>query len=201
MTMDVARRNGSLVAALLLACTFAPPARASVVMALSFDELAAQANRVVLGNVESVQARWSADGERIETVVELAVELELSNASGGATVRIVQPGGTIGDVGLRVSGMPEFKQGERVLVFLEILGPDTDEVTMHRVLGLAQGKLNVLPRIGGGFDVLQRIPMGLALAEPDADGMIRPNEQLRPLVLDLDEALARIRLVRGEVTP
>jgi hypothetical protein len=201
MTMNVARRNWSLVAALVLACAFASPARASVVMALSFDELAAQAHRVVLGNVESVQARWSADGKEIETVVEIAVELELSNASGGATVRIVQRGGTIGDVGFRVSGMPEFKQGERVLVFLEIVGPDTDGTTMHRVIGMAQGKFNVLPRIGGGFDVVQRIPMGLALAEAEEDGAIRPNERLRPLVLDLDEALARIRFVRGEVTP
>ena len=198
--MDGARRNWSLVAALLLACAFAPPARASVVMTLSFDELAAQATRVVLGNVESVQARWSADGKKIETVVEIAVDVEVSNASGGATVRVVQPGGTIGDVGLWVGGMPEFKQGERVLVFLRVLGPDIDGRTKHSVVGMAQGKFNVLPRIGGGFDVVQRIPMGLALAEADADGVIRPNEQLRPLVLDLDEALARIRLVRGEVT-
>jgi hypothetical protein len=116
-------------------------------------------------------------------------------------VRIVQPGGTIGDVGLWISGMPEFRQGDRVLVFLQIIGPDTDGATKHSVIGMAQGKLNVLPRLGGGFDVVQRIPMSLALAEADADGMIRPNEQLRPLVLDLDEALARIRLVRGEVTP
>ena len=170
-------------------------------MSLTFDELAAQAQRVVLGDVESVQARWTADGKGIETVVEIGVELELSNASAGATARIVQPGGTMGDRSLWVSGMPEFKQGERVLVFLEIVGPDADGTTMHRVLGLAQGKFNVLPRIGGGFDAVQRIPTALALAEPGEDGVIRPNERLRPLVLDLDEALARIRSVRGEVMP
>ncbi len=199
--MNAGRRNAGLVAALLLACAVAPPARASVVMALSFDELAAQAHRVVVGDVASVQARWSADGKKIETVIEISVEVEVTNASGSATVRIVQPGGTIGEVGLWVGGMPEFRQGDRVLVFLRVLGPDADGQTMHSVYGMAQGKFDVLPRVGGGFDAVQRIPMGLALAEADAAGAIRPNEGLRPLVLDLDEALARIRLVRGEVTP
>jgi hypothetical protein len=200
--MNAARRILALVAALLATCAFAAPAGASVVMALSFDELAADAHRVVLGDVTAVESRWVErdGGKTIETAIDLAVQTELSNASAGSTVRIVQPGGQVGDVGLAVSGMPEFHVGERVLVFLHVTGTDAEGRTTHSVVGMAQGKFIVLPRLLGGFDAIQQFPAGLALAEAGADGTIRPNEARRPLTLDLDEALARIRRVRGEVT-
>ena len=201
--MNAARRMSTLVAALVVTLALAAPAGASVVMALSFDEMAADAHRVVLGDVTAVDARWvERDGRKtIETVINIAVQTELSNASAGATVRIVQPGGQVGEVGLFVSGMPEFHAGERVLVFLHVTGTDDQGNLTHSVVGMAQGKFIVLPRLLGGFDAVQQFPAGLALAEADATGTIRPNEARRPLTLDLDEALARIRLVRGEVTP
>jgi len=190
-----------LLASLAAASVLAAPAGGTVVLALSFDELAAQAGRVVVGDVTSIAPRWSADGERIETVVEIAVQTELGSVSAGRTVRIVQPGGRIGDIGLVVAGMPEFRVGERVLVFLDARGRDGDGTAFHAVVGLAQGKFAVLPRLGGGYDVVQQLPGDLALAGPDATGTIRVLPPAPRLILDLDTALARIRLVRGEVTP
>jgi hypothetical protein len=172
-------------------------------MALGFDELAVRAQRVVVGTVSSVEPRWAErDGNRIiETVIDLTVETELSNASAGPTVRIVQPGGQIGDVGMVVSGLPEFRAGEHVLVFLRVTGVDEQGVTEHAVVGMAQGKFAVLPRLGGGFDVVQQVPSGLGFASADATGAIRAEDQHGALVLDLDEALARIRRDRGEDVP
>lgn len=199
--MHAGLRTLTLVAASALLLAPAAPARAAVVVALDFDQLAVDAHRVVLGQVLGSSARWSADKTIIETVVEVAVETELSPSSAGPTVRIVQPGGVIGDVGLAVPGMPEFRQGERVLLFLHVTGADPDGVPTHSVVGLAQGKLVVLPRLGGGYDVRQQYPDGLALAFPDANGTLRATDQVRPIVLDLAEALERIRCLRGEVAP
>jgi hypothetical protein len=199
--MHAGLRTLTLVAASALLLAPAAPARAAVVVALDFDQLAVDAHRVVLGQVLGISARWSADKTIIETVVEVAVETELSPSSAGPTVRIVQPGGVIGDVGLAVPGMPEFRQGERVLLFLHVTGADPDGVPTHQVVGLAQGKLVVLPRLGGGYDVRQQYPDGLALAFPDANGTLQATDRVRPIVLDLAEALERIRCLRGEVAP
>lgn len=177
------------------------PARGAVVVAMDFDQLAIEAHRVVLGEVAGISARWSADKTIIETVVEVRVDVEVSAGSGGPTARIVQPGGRIGEVGLAVPGMPEFRQGERTLLFLHVTGKDPDGATTYSVVGLAQGKFVVLPRLGGGYDVRQQYPDGLALAFPDENGTLRATDRVRPIVLDLEEALDRIRCVRGEVTP
>jgi hypothetical protein len=201
--MRAARSILTLIAVLAVQGTLGGPARASVVVALGFDELATQAHRVVLGTVSAVDSRWTQrDGERsIATTIDIAVETELSGVSAGPVARIVQPGGRIGDTALVVTGMPEFVEGERVLVFLRGTGADEQGRTVYAVVGMAQGKFAVLPRLGGGFDAVQQLGTGLALAAADEDGAIRTTEGTGPIHLDLDEALARIRKVRGEVTP
>ena len=201
--MTATRRTITLVAAVALLAAAGGSARATVVLALGFDELAAQADRVVLGSVHSVSSSWvERDGAKtIETTIDIAVEDELGNVSAEPVARIVQPGGEVGDVGLVVTGMPAFRAGERVLVFLRVSGADPQGRTVHAVVGMAQGKFIVLPRLGGGFDAIQQFAAGFALADADGDGTIRPAEGRAPIRMDLGEALARIRAVRGEVTP
>ena len=81
--MTATRRTLTLVAAAALAVTAGGTVRATVVLALGFDELAAQADRVVLGDVTSVTARWvERDGNKtIETVIDISVGDELGNVS------------------------------------------------------------------------------------------------------------------------
>lgn len=201
--MTATRRTMTFVAAVALLAAAGGSVRATVVMALGFDEMAAQADRVVLGSVHSVSARWvERDGEKtIETTIDVAVEDELGNVSAEPVARIVQPGGKVGDVGLVVTGIPEFRTGERVLVFLRVSGADEQGRAVHSVVGMAQGKFIVLPRLGGGFDAIQQFGTGFALADADDDGTIRPVEGRAPIRMDLGEALARVRAARGEVTP
>jgi hypothetical protein len=200
--MHATRWSQALVLALAAAGVLAPaPARATVLVALDFERLAVEADRVVVGDVTGLRARWSADGAIIETVVDVAVAIEVTNASGGATVRIVQPGGRIGDRGLYVSGMPGFRVGERVLLFLRARDPEGDGTPCFSVLGMAQGKFLVLPRAGGGWDAVQQFDAGLAFAAPDGQGTMRVVDAPRPMTIDLDEAIARIRAARGEVSP
>jgi hypothetical protein len=199
--MRVTHRAAILVLVPVLGLVPASRSPATVMLALSLEELSVQANRVVVGQVRSLEARWSGDGKIIETVIEIDVQQEITDASASPVVRVVQPGGRIGDRGYLVTGMPEFRAGERVLLFLRAAGVDADGTPYFSVVGMTQGKFVILPRIGGGWDAVQQFPGGFALAAPDANGSIRTVDGARPLVIDLDEAVARIRAARGEVAP
>jgi hypothetical protein len=199
------RRRGPWRAAVLagagLCVALSPAARAAVVLALSFEDLAARADRIALGVVDSVAPRWAEDGRRVETVIDVRVDGELGNVSAGGTARIVQFGGRIGDRGTVVPGMPEFRAGERVLLFLRAHGADRDGTPVFSVVGMAQGKFVVVDRPDGGRDAVQDLGGGITLVLPADDGALRPAGDAGPLVIDLGEAIARIRAVRGEVAP
>jgi hypothetical protein len=122
----------------------------STVRALSVDDLTAQADRVVLARVASVQPY--AD-RLVRSRIELDV-LEDWLGEGPERVSLDQPGGVLPDRGTKVFGMPGFEAGEQVVVFLA-----DDSPLGTRVLGLAQGKFRVLDD-----GRLQRDRSGLRLA-------------------------------------
>jgi hypothetical protein len=111
-----------------------PVATASLVRALDLTALIADADRIVVADVVSVQAAWDATHRSIHTTVEIAVRESWKGdvpVDGRLTIR--QPGGTVGDIEMTVRGMPVFAAGERSLLFL------------HRahVVGMSQGKRNL----------------------------------------------------------
>src|SRR6476469_2898411 len=122
------------LAALLFLAT---PALATTMLKQDLPELSKAADVVVRGRVTRVQSRWTDDHRRIVTDIDIAVS-EAMKGSPGGTVTIVQPGGVVGDIGQRVDGMAEFKEGEECVVFLERRGQK-----VFSVVGLSQGKLNV----------------------------------------------------------
>ncbi|HEV7764306.1 MAG TPA: FG-GAP-like repeat-containing protein [Thermoanaerobaculia bacterium] len=82
-------------------------------------ELVAKAEAIVVGTVEEsfVQER----GGTIETVYEIRLDRTLKRSAFTTVglVRVVSPGGVIGDRGVIVPGAAHYGQGERVLVFLD----------------------------------------------------------------------------------
>jgi hypothetical protein len=82
----------------------------------SYDELAASADKIVLGSVALRQSYWG-DDSRIYTDVVLSTEVGIKGTEDGAVVVRIQ-GGTVGDTTMSVSDGPELNEGERVLVFL-----------------------------------------------------------------------------------
>lgn len=83
-------------------------------------ELVAKSAAIVIGSVEGSYAQ-EADGI-IETVYEIRVERGLKNFASrvqqNELLRVVSPGGVLGDRGVHVEGAAHFEQGERVLLFL-----------------------------------------------------------------------------------
>jgi hypothetical protein len=124
------RRAAIIAGALAItAATAAAPASASVVLPLSPVELSAGAERDVIATVTAIDARWTADGQNLETAISLT-------ADDGATLTIVQPGGDLGRVRQVILGMPRYRVGERARFFLR---HNADGATW-RVYGWSQGK-------------------------------------------------------------
>jgi hypothetical protein len=137
-----------------------PDANATTLVLIKTESIARAADRVVHGAVIATESRW--DRDRIVTRVRLRP------ASGEPDVWFEHPGGTVGDVTMKVLGMPEFRPGEHALVFL---------AARHgrlRLVGLSEGKLSIVAR--DGHDVVYV--------------RLRDNGPLEPMALD--QVLARL---------
>jgi hypothetical protein len=182
-----------IVAAAAAGALLAPaPARASLVLALDTPAMVAQADTIAIVDVGAARAAWDERHERIVTTIELAVVETWKGAPApAARIVVAQPGGTVGDVTMVVSGMPRFAPGERALVFLR--GP----AERASVVGLAQGKRLVRrDAAGAGFVVAPVDRAGATFVRGAAPGGRAPvfETALRPL----DDVRAEVRaLVAG----
>jgi hypothetical protein len=135
---------------------------ATTMLRADLPELARSADTIIHGTVRRMESRWSGDGRRIVTDVEIQVTEALKGQAGG-TVLVTQPGGRVGDIGQRVSGLASFTPGEEVVLFLERRGTQS-----FRVTGMAQGKYKV-QRSADGSRVM-------AVPEPTGDTLlVDPN--------------------------
>jgi hypothetical protein len=143
-------------------------ASASVVQALSLEQLTSKADEILIAVPTERRARRHADGKMIVTDVSLRVQSVLKGAhKPGDTARATVLGGTLDGVALQVPGEASFASGERVLVFLERAKRSQD----LRVVGMAQGALAL--REQGGATMVMPGGSGAALVERGADGQLR----------------------------
>jgi hypothetical protein len=159
-------------------------ASATTMLRADLPELAQTSDAIVHGTVRRVESRWSGDGRRIVTDVEIQVT-EALKGQAASTVLVTQPGGQVGDIGQRVSGLAAFTPGEEVVVFLERRGK-----TAFRVSGMAQGKYQVQRTEGG--------KSAMAVPEPTGDVLLLDPDTRQPTAssqrsLSLQELKAAIR--------
>lgn len=125
--------------------------------ALSLEVLCQRADRIVLGRVEKIEARWTDDHTAIFSEVTLRVERSYKGPTGpGETMVVRKEGGSVGGIGMRVYGAAEFRVGEEALVFTEPRG------SARFVSGMTQGKLRVTRAINGEDIVVGGGPGGSA---------------------------------------
>jgi hypothetical protein len=122
-------------------------ATAAVFLETSGEEQARASDAVVRGVVEKRTSFWSNDHRTIRTEVEISVASAWKGAP-GARVRVVVPGGQVGDLAQRVDAAPGFSDGEDVVVFL------SRRRAFWQLSGLALGKYAVragraVPDLGG----------------------------------------------------
>lgn len=84
---------------------------------ISDENLVAASALVVVADVEATRGARLDDG-RIVTQSELQIVTGLKGGVAGGRIRVTEPGGRVGDVTVRIPGVPQFAAGERTLVFL-----------------------------------------------------------------------------------
>ncbi|WNG59343.1 hypothetical protein F0U59_34960 [Archangium gephyra] len=159
-------------------------ASATTMLRADLPELAQTSDAIVHGTVRRVESRWSGDGRKIITDVEIQVTEALKGQAGG-TVLVSQPGGRVGDIGQRVSGLATFTPGEEVVVFLEQHGKRA-----FRVSGMVQGKYQVQRSEDG--------KSAMAVPEPIGDVLLLDRDSRQPTTssqrsMSLPELKAAIR--------
>lgn len=125
------------LAALALAVTQA--AFATTVQKLSLQELTKRSDSIVMARVDDAVASWDAGHKEIYTYITLSILQPVKGDKGATTITLRQLGGTVGNIASVVPGMPSFKKGEEVVVFLT----QKDTAGYPWVMGLEQGKYTV----------------------------------------------------------
>lgn len=172
-------------------------ASATVMEEATFEELAAEAHVIAIGTVERVDVRMLVGPEGIEpnsfTTVRVSRYLK---GAGGDRVSIRELGGTWQGGGRRIDGVPIYRPGEEVLVFL-VRHPES--ANDYRTHGMVQGKFTITRGVGSAPDTLRRDLGGIGFARfagnqmrvehPDSD----PTFQLGEFVAFLEHVLDEIR--------
>ena len=131
--------NGVLIF-LLLTEFFAPQASA-LMLRKSIEELTFEADSILIGKVERIESRWNEEKTLIYTYVTISVSQytkALSSAKQFEEIIVRVRGGEVGDIGLRVSDTPQFREGEEVFLFLRM-----EKLPLFSVTGLFQGKYTI----------------------------------------------------------
>jgi hypothetical protein len=129
----------AIVALAALALFGASMAGATTVQKFSVTDLAKKSDTIALARVEDVSARWDDNHKEIYTFITLKVLDGVKGSRKDDVLTIRQLGGTVDKLISVVPGMPTFKQGEEVVVFLS----PKDRAGYPWVMGLQQGKYSV----------------------------------------------------------
>jgi hypothetical protein len=144
------------------------PAFASTIKKMDLVELVSVSDAIAQGTVESVESRW--EKQSIYTYTSIRVDEAIKGGPRRALL-IRQAGGQIGALHAHVPGMPQFKAGDQVIVFLH----DRKDGTFD-VVGLGQGKYDIV-----GNNAVTNTA-GMSLADPKTGALIEagPADQ-KPL--------------------
>ncbi len=133
---------------LAISCS-AREVQSTTMLRLNTEGLTNKAREIIQGKVVRKQSEWNQDKTKINTTITIEVVRSLKGDSSPKEVTIRQPGGVVGGVGLKVSGFPDFREGEEVLVFLQ-----DGEEGFRNVVGLTQGKFRIITDKETGREIL-----------------------------------------------
>jgi len=177
------------VAFATLALAGASTAHATTVLKMSLKYLATKSSSVAVAKVEDVAARYDTNKE-IYTYVTLRVLDPVKGSKKDDLITIRQLGGEVGTIASIVPGMPTFKKGEEVVVFLTQKG----RAGYPEIMGLQQGKYAIREDQSGVKRVRNELD-GTDLV--DASGRMLENLKVTPDT-PLQSFLAGLRGTLGE---
>ena len=137
----------------LLAVAAPVSIEATVAVPVEITTLVADAQVIVHGRVVRLEARASADGLGIDTLVTLESASYLKGDLGRAFTFVAR-GGQLGRYRSVVSGAPRFVEGQEVVLFLGAKPP-----TLPHVIRLGQGAFRVSVDARSGARRIRRQPL------------------------------------------
>jgi len=118
----------------------APAALATTVQKLTLQELTKKSESIVMARVDDAVSSWDAGHREIYSYYTLRVLQPVKGSKGATTITLRQLGGTVGTIASVVPGMPSFRKGEEVVLFLT----QKDAAGYPWVMGLQQGKYSIV---------------------------------------------------------
>jgi len=184
-----------LLAALALVLAVPALVGSTTLLRLGVETMSRDAEMVVRGHVSwDYSVRPDPDGP-----IYTLTGVEVNRCIAGdcpETVELRHRGGTVGDLTLYIPGMPTFKPGQEVLLFLE---PDYENVPgYHSVVGMVQGFFLVVTEPVSGKRLAVQQLRGVSLAAPNADGTIVPVGGVSALIQEVGALEARIVEARAK---
>lgn len=151
----------------MLAVALAPPVAvsATTVVPMTVRDLTAVSAAVVRGRVQRLASAIDPAAGGVHTFVVLAVEEVLFGDLPAGEIVLREIGGRAGDRRQWVFGNPEYRVGERVLVFISLAADGVPHTT-----GLALGKYTLVDG-PGGTRALRRLPAAMAVRTADGKGL------------------------------
>lgn len=122
-------------AALLTACVLVTAGGATTILRMNLRELAQSAQVIIRARCEGYQLLW--DGSSIWSFYDFTV-LESFKGAPPQLLKVRLPGGRIGHLETKIDGVPRFRAGEEVILFLEQTSGGGTSIT-----GWAQGTFRV----------------------------------------------------------
>jgi hypothetical protein len=185
-------RRSPIALAIIAALFNLTSAHAGTVVTMPTNRIADLSGQVIQADVTTVESAWAENPKRIESVVTLKNVSYLKGAHPDAsdTFKLTVPGGTVGDMQMRICCAPEFRAGERWILFL------LPTYKTFPVVGLNQGALRITSDKDGVeriYDFAHRPITGIdpdgffAVARPAADRPLpvaAPHPTVRPRALD-----------------
>jgi hypothetical protein len=162
---------------------FATVMRGTTLVRLSFHELVHQASAVARLRCISTQALWDHGEIWTETHFEV-VEQQKGSPSAIITVRTV--GGSVGNFHSHVDGVPTFRPGEEVYLFLW-----GHEGEPYRVLGWTQGTFRIVRDARTGQEQVTQDSAAMPIYQPES------HEFRREGVRNLPTADFRLKLKKA----
>jgi hypothetical protein len=126
---------------LVLSCLVltALSARGTTVIPPTFDQLVNDAEFIFQGNVTDVRSQWVGEGGQRQIVTYVTFKIEDAvKGSPGTSYTIRMLGGTVGDITMAISDAPQFKVGDRDILFVEHNGTQ-----FIPLVGIMHGRFHV----------------------------------------------------------
>ncbi len=172
-----------------MALLFLPEAHATTVLRVPVAEMARGSDLVIMGHVIDIKPVTDpASPKKLRTRIAIAVDKTVKGRYPKATFDLVLPGGRDDQRRMWIAGMPKFRTGEEVILFLE----KTEKG--FTPAGLSLGKFQIERDAATGRATARRdVPQGADLMR-GPDGRMRvPSASERQDVFVLEDLLKIIR--------